>query len=589
MIKRTALVVTLGLALGLGCSTVDSDPSDGADDNFATGKADGAISSLEALAVLALVNDHLVNAVELDDDARLYKTAAYNIIGHRNGPDGVVGTADDDAFDDLNELDAVKYVGKVALERLLEYAISQGYLDRLAGKTAEVIFSPQPYANSHNVRVAALIDGATKSVDIAVYSYSDALIGTALENAVNRGVKIRFIFETANDDRKKTGTDLENSKSARLERLGINVRYVNKIMHHKYMIVDGPRDDINDADSAWVVSGSGNWSNGAATRYDENTLFLRGHREVTLRMQAEFNHLWAHSRDFIWDDTLPYELSGLTIERADIQDGPSSHALFTSDNFDLRATSPTTFRVTGRNTVSDGLVDAIGRATTSIYIASGHLRSRPVAEAIIAKKAANPGMDIRVYLDGQEYISSWYHGEQLRDLADCVEVAGTSASKLRKCYDSGFYFGYQVGQAGVTVRYKYYSYRWHYSYAKQMHNKYAIFDGSELWTGSYNLSNNAEHNTMENMIVLRGAEFADVVAAYTNNFLSIWDTGRADNKLADLRDEVQNASSIPLVFDSMSLSWDEVASLKSLIYSNCSAINTTDYRTNPQNHWYCPR
>ncbi len=579
--------MTLGVALGLGCSTVDSDPRDGADDPFPTGKADGALTSLEELAVLALVNDHLVTAVELDDDARLYKTAAYNIIDHRNGPDRIPGTDDDDAFDTLLELDKVKYVGKSALSRLLAYAIDQGYLDRLAGKTADVIFSPQAYANSHNVRVASLIDGATTTLDIAMYSYSDALIATALDNAVKRGVKVRFIFETANNDRKKTGSDLENSKSARLERMGINVRYVNKIMHHKYMIVDGPRDDLDGADTAWLVSGSGNWSNGAATRYDENTLFLRGHRELNMRMQAEFNYLWAHSRDFVWDDTLPYELSGLAIERIDIDDGPNSHAFFTSDNFDIRG--DTTFTVTGRNTISDALVEAIERAETSIYVASGHLRSRPVAEALIAKRAANPGMDIRVYLDGQEYISSWYHGEQLRDLADCVVEAGTSESKLRKCYDSGFYFGYEVGQSSIDVRYKYYAYRWHYSYAKQMHNKYAIFDRKELWTGSYNLSNNAEHNTMENILVFRGTEFAALVGAYVDNFLTIWETGRGGNKLDDLKTEVETANSVPLVFDSMSLTWDEVTELKGLIRDNCAEINSTDYRTNPEDHWYCPR
>ena len=40
------------------------------------------------------------------------------------------------------------------------------------------------------------------------------------------------------------------------------------------MIVDGPRDDLAAADTAWVTSGSANWSSGAATRYDENTLVI---------------------------------------------------------------------------------------------------------------------------------------------------------------------------------------------------------------------------------------------------------------------------------------------------------------------------
>ena len=155
-----------------------------------------------------------------------------------------------------------------------------------------MIFSPQNYENSHNVRIAKEIDKAQSSVDIAMYSYSDSRIGNALESAVNRGVLVRFIFHTANDDRKKSGSSLDNSKSARLERLGVNVRYVNKIMHHKFVIVDGPIHSAEQATFAVIATGSGNWSNGAATRYDENTLFFSGYPELALRYQKEFNYLY---------------------------------------------------------------------------------------------------------------------------------------------------------------------------------------------------------------------------------------------------------------------------------------------------------
>lgn len=565
--------IVLGLAMVVGCVGGD-DPLDGEGDSFPLGKADGGIEegSAEARAILALVNDPVVTFEELDDDARLNKRAARNIIDNRD-------------YATLAELDAVPYVGPYALQQLLEYAIAQGYLDAESGTFVDVIFSPQQYANSHNVRVAELIDGAQTSLDIAMYSYSDAGIGDALEAAVDRGVDIRFIFETANDDRKKTGSDLENSKSARLEKMGINVRYVNKIMHHKFMIVDGPRDDISAIDTATVVTGSGNWSNGAATRYDENTLFFSGHRELTMEMQAEFNHLWNNSRDFVWDATLPYELSSYDITEELIEDAPGTDAYFTSDNFTV---SNTTFRITGANTVSDALVEAIWAATDSIHVMSGHLRSRPVAEALMAKYASDPSLDVRVYLDGQEYISSWYHNDQRAELDDCL-VDATTESQRRKCLDKGFYFGYELALAGIDVRYKYYAYRWHYSYAVQMHNKVMVIDGDEVWTGSYNLSDNAEHNTMENMLVFRSAEFAELAAAYENTFANLWETGRADDLLGELRDEVETSSSVPLVFDPMALTWEEVTDLKALIKDNCADINSESFRTSPEQHWYCPR
>lgn len=536
--------------------------------------------------ILAVANDPAVTLEILDKAVRLDVRAARGIHFHRLGSDGLLNTADDQRFRDLASLDAVPYVGARALERLFVFAQNNGYGPETEASVA-VVFSPQPYANSHNTRVAGLIDGAAQTIDIAMYSFSDESIFDALEGATARGVNVRFIYETANADRRKSEEDLARSRSARLERMGIDVRYVNKIMHHKLMIVDGPRDDLGHASRAQLVSGSGNWSYGAATRYDENTLFLSGAPELALRFQGEFDHLWSYSRDFIFGDAKPHVLSTVQIDEAAIEDGPDAHAYFTSDNFTV---SGTTFRIsTGLNRISDAMIAAIQAADTSIHIASGHLRSRPIAEALIAKAIAEPGVDVRVYLDGQEYISAGYNDVQTQEREDCVQAAGTSAAQVRRCLDRGFLYGYALEQAGIEVRYKYYSYRWHYTYAVQMHHKYMVVDGDELWTGSYNLSDNAEHNTFENMVVLRGERFAGTVAEYTANFESMWISERDASTYADLLSEVATASSIPLVFSPMALTWSEVTDLKAAIRSNCGQINSEPFRTRPEANRFCPR
>ena len=226
--------------------------------------------------VLAVVNDLSVGFSTLDLDVGLDRRAANNIVSFRDGADQTPGTSDDALFRTIAELDAISYVGEKALRIIFEYGLSNGYHNQGPVRTANVIFSPNIYAQSHNVRVAQIIDAAQHSLDIAMYSYSDAGIATSLENAVRRGVQIRFIFETANKDRKLDPSERGNTKSGRLEAMGIDVRWVNKIMHHKFVIVDGPRDELSRAETATLVTGSGNWSNGAATRYDENTLFLTG-------------------------------------------------------------------------------------------------------------------------------------------------------------------------------------------------------------------------------------------------------------------------------------------------------------------------
>jgi phosphatidylserine/phosphatidylglycerophosphate/cardiolipin synthase-like enzyme len=586
--RLLAAIWTCSLVLP-ACSSGGDDPVDAENGAFGSGKADGAIdpSSPEALAALALVNDLAVDVDELDHEARLNAKAAIGLIEHRDGPDGEPGTADDDLFGDLAELDRVPFVGQVALAQLVAYAIDQGYLAADTDTATDVIFSPQPLADSHNARVAELIGGAQTSIDIAMYSFSDAGINTALAAAAARGVKIRFLFETANADRKLTGAALTSSRSGRLEAMGIDVRWVNKIMHHKFMIVDGPRDEAAAADTAMLVSGSGNWSNGAATRYDENTLFLDGHRELNLRMQREFNHLWDHSRDLVSNPAIVTEHSSLVITDELIADEPGEHAYFTSVNFKIQGDD--TFVINHTSEISDQLVAAIEGATESIHIASGHLRSRPVAEALMAKQAADPDLDIKVYLDGQEYISDATHDIQVEELEECLAAAGANASKIRDCNDSGFLFGLAIGTAGIDVRYKYYSYRWSASNAIQMHHKYLIIDGDELWTGSYNLSDNAEHNTFENMLHFAGADAQALVDQYESNFASMWETGRAEGLLESLTQTISTASTanVPLVFTPMALDWQQVTDLKDLLRDECPQINSPDFRAHPEAHPFC--
>jgi|GEM_PF-6600853 len=94
------------------------------------GKADAVVmTAVEMAAVLTLVNDPAVDRVELRDEAGLSNRVAGNITAHRDGADATVGTADDDGYDDLDELDAIPYVGANTLKALLRYARALGLVD----------------------------------------------------------------------------------------------------------------------------------------------------------------------------------------------------------------------------------------------------------------------------------------------------------------------------------------------------------------------------------------------------------------------------------------------------------------------------
>jgi hypothetical protein len=99
---------------------VGGDAEDGEHD--AVGGKGDSFADTDARLVLSLVNDTAVDTGELDEDAGLSSRVARAIVAHRDGADREPGTADDNVFDDLEELDAIPYLGPVAMRTLLDYA-----------------------------------------------------------------------------------------------------------------------------------------------------------------------------------------------------------------------------------------------------------------------------------------------------------------------------------------------------------------------------------------------------------------------------------------------------------------------------------
>lgn len=100
--------------------------------------------SPDAVGLLAFLNDEQTGFETLDIDARLDKRSAAGLIHHRNGPDGEFGTWDDNRFDSIDEVDAVKWVGSKTILRLLAYAGDLGYVpqaDDLLGVYDRVAFT----------------------------------------------------------------------------------------------------------------------------------------------------------------------------------------------------------------------------------------------------------------------------------------------------------------------------------------------------------------------------------------------------------------------------------------------------------------
>jgi DNA uptake protein ComE-like DNA-binding protein len=156
------------LACAQPTAEMPTDPSESAPGAIEATLLEG---SPEALGVLDMLNDASTTLTVLDVDAGLDRRAAAGLIAHRDGADGVPGTADDNPFDSVHEVDAVPYVGDSALAHLLDYARAHGWVD--AGEdyygTVETVSFTTTEATAV-VELANTADQATLDDDVGLDS-----------------------------------------------------------------------------------------------------------------------------------------------------------------------------------------------------------------------------------------------------------------------------------------------------------------------------------------------------------------------------------------------------------------------------------
>jgi len=115
-----------------------------------------------------------------------------------------------------------------------------------------------------------------KSIDIAMYYFTDRDLANAVIDAHNRGVRVRVYLD-------KEQKEAKYSKSRYLAKQGITIRYSSNsyLMHHKFAVID------NEV----VITGSYNWTASAGERNNENLLVIRDPPSASIYEQ-EFHRLW---------------------------------------------------------------------------------------------------------------------------------------------------------------------------------------------------------------------------------------------------------------------------------------------------------
>lgn len=164
--------------------------------------------------------------------------------------------------------------------------------------------------------------------------------------------------------------------------------------------------------------------------------------------------------------------------------------------------------------VEEKLIERINAAQTSIHIASFEFDLDAVAQALIL--AHNRGVDVRWVTDDE-------HGL----IADEEPGHGQFA---------------MLQNAGIEVKDD-------LGRSAFMHNKFWIFDGQVVWTGSTNITKNGVYDQNNNVIVIRSPELATI---YEREFDEMWNGqfgARSPSQLAEQSVNIEGTS-IQVIFTS---------------------------------------
>jgi phosphatidylserine/phosphatidylglycerophosphate/cardiolipin synthase-like enzyme len=195
--------------------------------------------------------------------------------------------------------------------------------------------------------------------------------------------------------------------------------------------------------------------------------------------------------------------------------GVPTAANASSDWWEVYFTDPINIKnqANWQGSIEGRLIDKINAAQTSIHIASFEFDLTPVADALIAAKKR--GVDVRWVTDDESGLG-----------ADEDPGRGQFA---------------MLQKAGIEVRSDHRS--------ALMHNKFWIFDGKILWTGSTNITQSGIFKQNNNTLVIHSPELATI---YEREFQEMWDGKFGPKSPSQLNDQtmVLNGSQIAVVFTS---------------------------------------
>lgn len=337
-----------------------------------------------------------------------------------------------------------------------------------------VAFRPNEPVESHIVRA---IETAKESIQISLYEFTSRGILKALLAARKRGVKVEVILcDTNVNPRNEPDADYKRYRSEQiwaLIRNQVDVTVVGRptkygINHHKFAVFD----------AKMVEFGSYNWTYTSEKNHYENVLFSADADRVKA-FQDAWTHLRALSVSVAESATKEWPL--------DVPAPPSD----AQKRIDFNGTRLPAWIFNPGELFEDSIAAAIDASKVSVDAAAFVMESRKVVDAL--ERALKRGVKVRVVGDKSQ---SQYDRVQL--FLGFLQRAGAQVRLLS-------------GPNGEESD---------FPLAEKMHNKYFIFDGTLVETGSANATKNAGVNNFENGSFL---DDKTDVAAFAKTFQHMFD------------------------------------------------------------------
>jgi len=312
--------------------------------------------------------------------------------------------------------------------------------------------------------IAAFLAQAERTLDIAVYDVrfetdAGALVLAALLAAVQRGVRVRLLYNVAHPGPIPVPPPPETAPEA-IEALPVETRGiagVPDLMHHKFVVRDG----------ASVWAGSTNWTDDSWSR-QENVIVTLDTREIAYAYSLAFEQLWT---------------SGIVEHTGDVEPRPQD-----VDGARVRAW----FCPEYGEALSHRIAKHIGKAKERVRIASPVLTSGPIL-----------GTLVEVVQEGRSDLAGVVDDTQVDQVFHQWRTNGVSEWKvplLRTVLEGAPWSG--KGSVPWTPR----------SVHDFMHAKVVVADDTSF-VGSFNLSRSGERNA-ENVVEIRDEGVSDRLAAY---------------------------------------------------------------------------